>query len=112
AFAERKYAALKRAVEDAGFFAPQVIGEHDGDHIVCTSKYRRRHCAERHHASGHLFTTRFATRASLATRYAWLRIIDRQGRKGRRTVPSGALPLSKARPLTMSPRIPVLRCRT
>jgi len=38
--AELKYAALKRAVEDAGFFAPQVVGDSGGDHLTCTSKRR------------------------------------------------------------------------
>jgi hypothetical protein len=33
-----KYAALKRAVEDAGVFAPIVVADGDGDHITCASK--------------------------------------------------------------------------
>jgi hypothetical protein len=37
--AERKYAALKRAVEEAGFFVPQVIGDQHGDRLFCTSKF-------------------------------------------------------------------------
>jgi hypothetical protein len=40
AVAERKYAALKRAVEEAGFFAPHVVGEPRGHHIACTSEHR------------------------------------------------------------------------
>jgi hypothetical protein len=40
ALADRKYAPLKEAVENAGFFAPQVVGEPDREHLVCTSKYR------------------------------------------------------------------------
>ncbi len=37
--AERKYAALKRAVEEAGFFAPRVIAEPGAEQLVCTSKF-------------------------------------------------------------------------
>src|SRR5262245_9649297 len=40
AVAERKYAALKDAVEKAGFFAPKLVGDHRGHHITCTSQYR------------------------------------------------------------------------
>lgn len=39
----RKYAALKRAVEDAGFFVPQVFEEPARDYLVCNSKYHKRY---------------------------------------------------------------------
>ena len=41
AAARQKYAALQRAVEEAGFFAPHVRAEKDWDDLVCTSKHRK-----------------------------------------------------------------------
>ena len=40
AIAERKYAALKKAVDDSGYFALDVIGTAEYDQIVCASKYQ------------------------------------------------------------------------
>jgi hypothetical protein len=37
-----KYASLKRAVEEAGFFAPHVQSGGRWDRLVCTSDYRQR----------------------------------------------------------------------
>ncbi len=61
--AEQKYAPLKQAVEGAGFFAPQVIGDSGGDHITCTSK-----CIERYGYTGRIiFVTEAQGRWYFAT---------------------------------------------
>ncbi len=48
--ATRKYAALRQAVELAGYFVTQVVADPDGDHLVCASK----------RAEGDIYTGRIA----------------------------------------------------